>query len=122
MLVLLAVVAVIVRETTASAAHVEPSKRAEVLREQIASVESENVSLAARVEVARSVESIRETAKRDLGLVDPHDRAIVILSDLRDPPTARTSTFVPAATVRSEPVEFGHLGAWLDLFFGDGAR
>lgn len=120
MLVLLAVVALIVRETTASAAHVEASQRVHTLRQRIATVEHEVLTLDARVKAAHSLDSVREIAKRDLGLVDPYDHAIVILDDLHDPPVSQVSTIMPAATARSPRLDFGYLRGWIDLFFGFG--
>ena len=118
MLLLVGVVWIIFQETSTSGTQVDAQRRVRALGQQIADVERQNVSLRERVDYARSVEATREIAKRELGLVDPGDRAIVILDDLRDPPSARPPPLPVPSPAPDEPIEFGYLGAWLRLFFG----
>lgn len=120
MLLLVGVVWIIFQETSTSATQVNAQQRVRSLEQQIADVERQNAGLHERVDYARSVEATREIAKRELGLVDPGDRAIVIADDLRDPPSAHPPPPpLPApSSGPDEPLEFGHLGAWIGLLFG----
>ncbi len=118
MLLLIGVVWIIFQETSTSATQVNAQQRVRALEQQIADVERQNAGLRERVDYAQSVEATREIAKRELGLVDPGDRAIVILDDLRDPPSARPPPLPVLAPSPDEPLEFGYLGAWLRIFFG----
>ena len=115
---LLALVAVIVRETTNSPAYVAASERIEELNTQIERVEVGNVELRERLAYANSLPALREVAKRDLGLVDPGDRAIVIMDDLSSAPLATPVPLVPPPPEAPPPVRFGHVNAWLEAFIG----
>ena len=114
----LALVAVIVRETTNSPAYVAATERIEELNVQIEGVERTNVELRERLAYAGSLSSLREVAKRDLGLVDPGDRAIVIMDDLSGAPLPTPMPVDPPPPERLPPVRFGHLHAWLEAFAG----
>ena len=114
----LALVAVIVRETTSSPAYVAANERIEELTTQIDGVERANVDLRERLAYARSLPALREIAKRDLGLVDPGDRAIVIMDDLTGAPLPTPEPVDPPPPDPPPPVKFGHLNAWLEVFTG----
>ncbi len=114
----LALVAVIVRETTNSPAFVAANERIEELNSQIETVERANVELRRRLDYAQSLPALREIAKRDLGLVDPGDRAIVIMDDLTGVPLPTPAPVEPPSPDPPPPVQFGHLSAWLEVFAG----
>lgn len=114
----LALVAVIVRETTNSPAYVAANERIDELNAQIERVERSNVELGERLAYAQSLPALREIAKRDLGLVDPGDRAIVIMDDLSGVPLPTPVPVVPPPPETPPPVRFGHLNAWLAVFTG----
>lgn len=114
----LALVAVIVRETTNSPAYVAANERIEELNSQVERVERSNVELHERLAYAQSLPALREIAKRDLGLVDPHDRAIVIMDDLTGAPLVTPAPVEPPPPPLPPPVRFGHLNAWLEALTG----
>jgi len=114
----LALVAVIVRETTNSPAYLAANERIDELNAQIERVERSNVELRERLAYARSLPALREIAKRDLGLVDPGDRAIVIMDDLSGVPLPTPVPVEPPPPEIPPPVRFGHLHAWLEVFTG----
>ena len=114
----LALVAVIVRETTNAPAFVAANERIEELNAQIERVERSNVELRERLTYAQSLPALRVIAKRDLGLVDPHDRAIVIMDDLSRGPLAAPEPVEPPPPPAPPPMTFGHLNAWLEVFTG----
>ena len=114
----LALVAVIVRETTNSPAFVAANERIEELNSQIETVERTNVELRRRLDYAQSLPALREIAKRDLGLVDPGDRAIVIMDDLTGVPLPTPAPVEPPSVDPPPPVQFGQLSAWLEVFAG----
>ena len=68
LLVLLAVLGIIIQETSSSGVQVAAQGRVGELERRIDEVGRENVVLAERVEYARSLPALREIAKRDLGL------------------------------------------------------
>ncbi len=114
----LALIAVIVRETTNSPAYLAANERIEELNVQIEHVERANEELRERLDYAQSLPALREIAKRDLGLIDPGDRAIVIMDDLSGVPIP---TPAPAETPLPDappPLRFGHLRAWIEVFAG----
>ena len=115
---LLALAAVIVRETTNSPAYVAANERIEELNTQIESVERSNVDLRERLAYAESLTALREIAKRDLGLVDRGDRAIVIMDDLTGAPLMTPVPVEPPSPAPEPPLTFGHLNAWLEAFAG----
>lgn len=114
----LALVAVIVRETTNSPAYVAANERIEKLNTQIEGVERSNEQLRERLAYAQSLPALREIAKRDLGLVDPGDRAIVIMDDLIGAPLVTPVPVEQPPPAPPPPVRFGHLNAWLEAFAG----
>lgn len=114
----LALVAVIVRETTNSPAYVAANERIEELNLQIERVERSNVDLRERLAYAESLSALRVVAKRDLGLVDPGDRAIIILDDLSGAPLPEPLLVNPPDPDPPPPVTIGHLSAWLEMFTG----
>lgn len=114
----LALVGVIVRETTNSPAYVAANERIEELNTQIERVERSNEELRDRLAYAQSLPALREIAKRDLGLVDPGDRAIVIMDDLTGAPLVTPVPVQPPPPATPPPVRFGHVNAWLEAFTG----
>ncbi len=114
----LALVAVIVRETTNSPAYVTANERIDELNAQIAGVERSNVELGERLAYAQSLPALREVAKRDLGLVDPGDRAIFIMDDLSSAPLPTPVPVEPPPPETPPPVRIGHVHAWLEVFTG----
>ena len=113
----LVLVAVVVRETTNSPAYVAANERIDDLNTQIERVERSNAELRERLAYAESLPALREVAKRDLGLVDPGDRAIIIMDDLRGGPLP-TPVPLRAPPADPPPVQFGHVSAWLETFTG----
>ena len=114
----LALVAVVVRETTNSPAYVAAADRIDELQTQIEAVERGNTDLRERLAYAESISALRVIAKRELGLVDPGDRAIIIMDDLAGGPLATPEPVAPPPPVQPPPVRFGHLNAWLETFIG----
>ena len=114
----LALVAVIVRETTNAPAFVAANERIEELNTQIERVERVNADLRVRLDYVTSLPAVREIAKRDLGLVDPGDRAIVIMDDLIGTPLVMPDPVEPPPPEPAPPVRFGHLNAWVETFIG----
>ena len=114
----LVLVAVVVRETTNSPAYVAANERIEELNTQIDRVERSNVELRERLAYAESLPALREVAKRDLGLVDPGDRAIIIMDDLSGGPLPTPVALEPPPPPPPPPLRFGHVGAWLETFAG----
>ena len=114
----LVLVAVVVRETTNSPAYVAANERIEELNTQIERVQRSNAELRERLAYAESLPALREVAKRDLGLVDPGDRAIIIMDDLSGGPLPTPVTLEPPPPDPPPPVRIGHLGAWLEAFTG----
>ncbi len=114
----LVLVAVVVRETTNSPAYVAANERIEELNTQIERVERSNAELRERLAYAESLPALREVAKRDLGLVDPSDRAIIIMDDLSGGPLHTPVPLEPPPPDPPPPVRFGHIGAWLEAFSG----
>ena len=118
MIGIVALVAVVVQNTSSSSAHSARNARIQELQAQIIRVEQENVGVRQRLTYAKSLPALREIAKRDLGLVDPGDRAIVILDELKEPPRVRRSVIPVAPIAEDPPIEFGHFHAWLGVFSG----
>jgi len=114
----LVLVAVVVRETTNSPAYVAANERIEELNTQIDRVERSNAELRERLAYAESLPALREVAKRDLGLVDPGDRAIIIMDDLSGGPLPTPVALEPPPPPPPPPLRFGHVGAWLETFAG----
>ncbi len=114
----LVLVAVVVRETTNSPAYVAANERIEELNTQIERVERSNTALRERLAYAESLPALREVAKRDLGLVDPGDRAIIIMDDLSGGPLPTPVPLELPPPDPPPPVRFGHIGAWLEAFTG----
>jgi len=118
MIGIVVLVAVVVQNTSSSSAHSARNARIQELRAEITRVEQENVGVRQRLTYAKSLPSLREIAKRDLGLVDPGDRAIVILDELKEPPRIRRSVIPVVPTIDKPPIEFGHFHAWMGVFSG----
>lgn len=114
----LALIAVIVRETTNSPAYLAANERIEELNVQIERVERANEELRERLDYAQSLPALREIAKRDLGLIDPGDRAIVIMDDLSGVPIPTPAPVETPLPDPPPPLRFGHLSAWLEVFAG----
>ena len=97
-------------------------QRAEVVRQEIARLESDNQALATQVAQARTDEYIELIARERLNMIRPGDRPLVML---REPPPAPPHP-LPAPAAAPQPAVapplpragFGHVGAWLNLFFG----
>ncbi len=118
MIAIVAVVAMIVRETSTSSTQQTAAQRIAELEVQIERVEQENVGLRERLTYAQAVPALRHIAKRDLGLVDPGDRAIVIIDDLTEAPRQTPIPTVPTPPPPPTPIPFGHVDAWLETFTG----
>ncbi len=114
----LALIAVIVRETTNSPAYLAANERIEELNVQIDRVERANEELRERLDYAQSLPALREIAKRDLGLIDPGDRAIVIMDDLSGVPIPTPAPVETPLPDPPPPLRFGHLSAWIEVFAG----
>lgn len=100
-------------------------QRAEVVRQEIARLESDNQALATQVAQARTAEYVELIAREHLNMIRPGDRPLVMLRE--PPPAAHTQPLpVPAAAPQPPPpvapsvppAGFGHVGEWLNLFFG----
>jgi len=115
-LVFLGVVAVIVHESGAAPGQQAAQEHIASLRERIAAQERENAVLRETLTYAKSVSAVREAAKRELGLVDPGDRAIVILGDVPDPPRVPSEAAPAPSPDTRPPAEVGHVNRWLQLF------
>ena len=115
---LIALVTVLIQGTNSSTEHRDASDRIEQLKSEIVRVNQDIFGLRERMTYAQSMPAIREIAKRDLGLIDPDDRAIIILDDLINlKRSTRAAPALPESTV-SQPIRFGHFRAWLTAFFG----
>ena len=115
---LIALVTVLVQGTTSSTEHRGANDRIEQLKAKIVHANQDIFSLRERLTYAKSVPAIREIAKRDLGLVDPGDRAIIILDDLVNLKRSTRAAPTLPENIPSKPVEFGHVRAWVTAFFG----
>ena len=118
MLVLMAVLAVIIQEASGSSIQQVARERVIELERRIDAAELENQHLEDRLKYAQSLPALREIAKRELGLVDPGDNAVVLLDDVVDRPA---SVPLPIPTVpppEPEPIELGYFGAWMTLLSG----
>ncbi|HCU73860.1 MAG TPA: hypothetical protein DGO43_08625 [Chloroflexi bacterium] len=115
---LIALVTVLVQGTNSSTEHRGANERIEQLKTKIVRANQDIFSLHERLTYAKSVPAIREIAKRDLGLVDPGDRALIILDDLTNLKRSTRAAPILQETLPSKPVEFGHIRAWLTAFFG----
>ena len=98
-------------------------QRAEVVRQEIARLESDNQALATQVAQARTDEYIELIARERLNMIRPGDRPLVMLRE--QPPAARTHPLLAPAAAPQPAVapplpraRFGHVGEWLKLFFG----
>ena len=100
-------------------------QRAEAVRQEIARLERDNQALATQVAQARTDEYIELIARERLNMIRPGDRPLVMLRE--QPPAARTQSLpAPAAVPQPPPAlappqpraGFGHVGEWLNLFFG----
>ena len=118
LIILITLVTVLVQGTNSSTEHRGANDRIEQLKAEIVHVNQDIFGLRERLTYAQSVPAIREIAKRDLGLVDPGDRAIIILDDLIN--LKRSTRAAPALpeTHPAQPIKFGHFRAWLTAFFG----
>ena len=115
---LIALVPVLVQGTNSSPEHRGANDRIEQLKAKIVHANQDIFSLRERLTYAKSVPAIREIAKRDLGLVDPGDRAIIILDDLVNLKRSTRAAPTLPENIPSKPVEFGHVRAWVTAFFG----
>ena len=115
---LIALVTVLVQGTNSSTEHRGANDRIEQLKAKIVHANQDIFSLRERLTYAKSVPAIREIAKRDLGLVDPGDRAIIILDDLVNLKRSTRAAPTLPENIPSKPVEFGHVRAWVTAFFG----
>ena len=115
---LIALVTVLVQGTNSSTEHRGANDRIEQLKAKIVHANQDIFSLRERLTYAKSVPAIREIAKRDLGLVDPGDRALIILDDLTNLKRSTRAAPILQETLPSKPVEFGHVRAWVTAFFG----
>lgn len=98
-------------------------QRAEVVRQEIARLESDNQALATQVAQARTDEYVELIARERLNMIRPGDRPLVMLRE--QPPAARPQP-LPAPAAAPQPAlappvpraGFGYVGEWLNLFFG----
>lgn len=101
-------------------------QRAEVVRQEIARLESDNQALATQVARTRTDEYVELMARERLNMIRPGDRPLVMLRE--QPPAAARAQPLPAPATPPQPepalapprlrVGFGHVGEWLNLFFG----
>ena len=121
--VVLVLLYLLVRFYEASVGSYRLEQRAAVVRQEIARLESDNQALATQVAQAQTDEYVELIARERLNMIRPGDRPLVMLRE--QPPAARTHP-LPAPAAASQPAVapplpragFGHVGAWLNLFFG----
>jgi hypothetical protein len=89
------------------------NQRAVEVRKEIDQIEAQNRDIQARIAYLQSDGYVETAAREKLNLARPGDRSVVLLQDTPD--VAGPPGPPPAAPVM---VAFGHLGEWLDLFFG----
>jgi cell division protein FtsL len=100
-------------------------QRTEAVRQEIARLESDNQALATQVARARTDEYVELIARERLNMIRPGDRPLVMLRE-QPPAVPAQSLPAPAAAPQPQPVlapssplaGFGHVGEWLNLFFG----
>ena len=100
-------------------------QRTEAVRQEIARLESDNQALATQVARARTDEYVELIARERLNMIRPGDRPLVMLRE-QPPAVPAQSLPAPAAVPQPQPVlapssplaGFGHVGEWLNLFFG----
>lgn len=120
MLVLMSVLAVIIQEASGSSIQQVARERVTELERRIDAAELENQHLGERLKYAQSLPALREIAKRELGLVDPGDNAVVLLDDVIDRPATVPPPIPTVPPPEPEPIELGYFGAWIALLFGGG--
>ncbi len=118
MLALIAVLAVIIQEASGSSTQQVAQVRVEYLHRRISAAELENQRLEEQLQYARSLPALREVAKRELGLVDPGDRAVVLRDQVQDRPRPAPIPIPTVPPPEPEPIEIGYLGGWFALLFG----
>ncbi len=99
-------------------------QRTEAVRQEIARLESDNQALATQVARARTDEYVELIARERLNMIRPGDRPLVMLRE--QPPARPQPLLAPAAAPQPPPAVappvplagFGHVGEWLNLFFG----
>ena len=92
--------------------------RIDELERQIEAAEIGNQHLEERLEYAQSLPALREIAKRELGLVDPNDTAIVLLDGATNRGPASAPPVPTIHEPEAEPIEFGYFGAWIAMLAG----
>ncbi len=122
--VVLVLLYLLVRFYDASVGSYRLEQRAAVVRQEIARLESDNQALATQVAQAQTDEYVELIARERLNMIRPGDRPLVMLRE--QPPAAARAQPLPAAVPQPAPalapprlrVGFGHVGEWLNLFFG----
>ena len=71
-----------------------------------------------QLQYARSLPALREMAKRELGLVNPGDQAVVLLDQVQDRPRPAPLPIPTVPPPEPEPIELGYLGGWISLLTG----
>jgi hypothetical protein len=89
------------------------NQRAVEVRKEIDQIEAQNRDIQARIAYLQSDGYVETAAREKLNLARPGDRSVVLLQNTPD--VAGPPGPPPAAPAM---VAFGHLGEWLDLFFG----
>ena len=118
MLALIAVLAVIIQEASGSSTQQVAQARVDELHLRISAAELENQRLEEQLQYARSLPALREMAKRELGLVNPGDRALVLLDQIEDRPRPVPLPIPTVPPPEPEPIEFGYLQGWIALLSG----
>lgn len=118
MLALIAVLVVIIQEASGSSTQQVAQQRVDELQQRISAAELDNQRLDEQLQYARSLPALREMAKRELGLVNPGDQAVVLQGQVEDRPRLAPLPIPTVPPPEPEPIEFGYLGGWMALLFG----
>ena len=118
MLALIAVLVVIIQEASGSSTQQAAQQRVEELQRRISAAELDNQRLEEQLQYARSLPALREMAKRELGLVNPGDQAVVLLDQVQDRPRPAPLPIPTVPPPEPEPIELGYLGGWISLLTG----
>ena len=91
------------------------NQRAVEVRREIDRIEAQNRDIQARIAYLQSDGYVETAAGEKLNLARPGDRSVVLLQDTPGRPDRPGR---PGELPRGDVVAYGHLGEWLDLFFG----
>jgi len=119
MLVLMAVLALIIQEASGSSIQQTGRMRVDEITSRISTAELENQHLQERLRYAQSAAALREIAKRELGLIDPGDHAVVIIDAVAARPKPALQPIPIESPPDPDPIEFGHFGSWMALLLGN---